>query len=386
MFYFSMDIIKNIGDIPKNGIKKIANVSSGVLKLSKIRHKSNGKIGKSPGELVYVGKKRDEKVKIQIIDYTKDKLNEFETEDVKDVFKFRDKKSVTWINVTGVHDLDVIKKIGEHFKLHPLLLEDVVNTNQRPKIEEFENDLFIVLRMISFDDESKTMKSNQLSLVLGKGFIISFQEKQSGTFESIRKRIREKRKTIRESGADYLCYALVDVVVDNYFLVLDRFGEQIENIEGSLIKDIDSSILNLVYGMKRELIILRKSVWPLREVISSLQRDELKFIEKKNQAYLRDVYDHTIQVIDTVETYRDMLSGMLDLYMSVTGNKMNEVMKVLTIIATIFIPLTFIAGIYGMNFEFMPELSYRYAYFIVLGLMILVGFIMLVYFRKRKWI
>ncbi|MBD3252385.1 magnesium/cobalt transporter CorA [Candidatus Pacearchaeota archaeon] len=355
------------------------------LNLTKISPKaSKEKLGKSPGTLVYVGKERQEPIKIHVIDYTKSNVQEFEAKKVEDVFKYRDKKSVTWINIIGIHNTEVIRKIGDYFNLHPLLLEDVVNTNQRPKLEEFDNNIFQVMKMIYYDEEKNQIKTEQMSIVLGEGFVISFQEKEGDVFEPIRNRIRSKR--VRLLNQDYLNYALVDLVVDNYFLVLENLGEQIGKIEENLMLDSNSKTLNIIYGLKRELILVRKFVLPLREVINSLQRTDSKLIKKETKTYIKDVYDHEIQVLDIIDTYRDMLSGLQDLYLSITSNKMNEVMKVLTIIATIFIPLTFIAGIYGMNFEYMPELGYKWAYFIVWGIMILVALIMIIYFKRKKWI
>ncbi len=383
-----MDIIKDMKDIPKNTLMAIPKTPSDFLnlkKLSKISSKhSKSKLGKSPGTLVYVGKEKKESVKIQVIDYTKSKVNEFEAEDIGDIFKYRDKKSVTWINITGIHDIDIIKKLGEHFKLHPLLLEDIVNTNQRPVLDKFDNNLFFAMKMIYYNPEYNHIKTEQISIILGKGFVISFQEEEGDIFNPIRERIKAKR--VRLLNPDYLAYALIDLIVDNYFLILEHFGEQISKIEEDLMENPDSKTLNIIYGLKRELLFLRKFIFPLREVINSFQKIESKLITKETKLFLKDVYDHEIQVIDILDTYRDMLSGLQDLYMSISGNKMNEIMKILTIIATIFIPLTFIAGIYGMNFEYMPELGYKLAYFIVWGIMILVALIMVSYFRKKKWL
>jgi len=377
-----------VDKIKKNRVKVLSKIvrQFDILNLTSIVPKrSSKKAGNPPGTIMYVGKKRTEKVKIQVIDYTKSGVKEFETEKVEDIFKFRDKKSVTWINVTGIHDVEIIKKIGKYFRLHPLLLEDVVSATQRPKLEEFDNDLFITLKMLYFNSKKNKIKIEQVSLVVGNGFVISFQEDAEDVFNLIRKRIREGGGRIRNAKSDYLTYTLIDSIVDNYFVVLEKIGDKIEDMEGKIFSEANNDVLNSIYKMKRELIVLRKSVWPLREVISAFQRGELKYIERDTAAYVRDVYDHTIQVIDTLETYRDMLSGMQDLYMSISGNKMNETMKVLTIIATIFIPLTFIAGIYGMNFNFMPELGYKYSYFIILGIMSIVASVMIFYFKRKKW-
>jgi magnesium transporter len=337
------------------------------------------KIGLPPGTLVQLGKKITEKVKITMIDYDQKKFNE--TIIKEKLLKSR--KGVTWINIDGIHDIDVIKKIGEIFGLHPLTQEDISSTGQRPKFEEFEDYIFIVLKMLSYD---KSIKSEQVSLVVGKNYVVSFQEKEGDVFEPIRERIRKDKGKIRRLGADYLAYSLVDAVVDNYFSILESFGEKIEDMEEELINDPNSSTLHKIHKLKRQTIMLRKSVWPLREVINSMNRLESSKVSKITKVYLKDVYDHTIQVIDTVETYRDVISGMMDIYLSSVSNKMNEVMKVLTIIATIFIPLTFIAGIYGMNFRYMPELDWRYGYFAVLAIMITVAISMVIYFKKKRWL
>lgn len=357
------------------------------IRLTKLSRKiAKEKAGKAPGTIIYTGKPRQEKVKINVIDYTKDKIKEFEVTKIEESFKYADKKSTTWINITGVHNTEVVEKVGEHFKLHKLLLEDIVNTHQRPKIEDYDENLFLILKMIDFKDKENQIDIEQVSLIIGENFVISFQEKEGDIFEPIRKRIREGKTKIRSWKNDYLFYALMDTMIDNYFFVLEKIGEQIEFLESNLIDDHNPAIQKEIYQLKRELILLRRSVWPLREVISVLQRQEPKLITKNTQTYIRDLYDHTIQVIDTVETYRDMLSGMLDLYMTKESNNMNEVMKVLTIIATIFIPLTFIVGVYGMNFHYMPELDYKDSYFIVWGVMIFIASMMLLYFKKKKWL
>ncbi|MCJ7693106.1 MAG: magnesium/cobalt transporter CorA, partial [Sedimentisphaerales bacterium] len=301
-------------------------------------------------------------------------------------FQFKTTPTVTWINIDGLHDIQVIEKIGKNFDFHPLILEDILNTGQRPKFEDFENYIFIVLKMLTYDDDEETIKSEQVSMILGHNFVISFQEIQGDVFENIRERIRTAKGRIRKMSCDYLLYTLLDAIVDNYFAIMEKFGEKIESLEEQLVSDPDEKILQKIHSMKRELISLRKSVWPLRELVSGLQRSESELISEPTIIYFRDVYDHTIQVIDTVETFRDMVSGMLDIYLSSISNRMNAVMKVLTIIATIFIPLTFVAGIYGMNFKFMPELEWKWGYFIVLIIMAVAAAAMLIYFRRKKWL
>jgi magnesium transporter len=270
--------------------------------------------------------------------------------------------------------------------LHPLILEDVVSTRQRPKFEDYEKNLFMVLKMLSYDDRSQSVQSEQVSMVLGSGFVISFQERMGDVFDCVRDRIRNAKGRIRKQGADYLAYSLVDAVVDSYFGILEKVGDKIEVLEDELVSDPEERTLQAIYRLKREMISLRRSVWPLRELINGIQRSESTMISESTGLYLRDVYDHTIQIIDTIESFRDIVSGMLDTYLSSISNRMNAVMKVLTIIATLFIPLTFVAGIYGMNFDHMPELKWRYGYAAVWGVMLVVAILMLVYFRRKKWL
>ena len=344
------------------------------------------KAGLPPGTLIHTGEKKVEKAKISFIDYDEAQFQEKEVKTIEECFPFKDTPTVTWINIDGVHEIDIIEKLGKHFDLHPLILEDIVNTEQRPKMEDSGSYIFIVLRMLSYDEGEKEIISEQVSLVLGSNFVISFQESEGSVLEPVRQRIRNGKGRIRKMGSDYLTYALVDAIVDNYFIVLEKLGEIIEGAEDKLVQKPTPETLQTIHNLKRGAISLRKSVWPLREVISNLERIETPLIHESTRIYLRDVYDHTIQVIDTIESFRDMVSGMLDIYLSSISNKMNEVMKVLTIFASIFIPLTFIAGVYGMNFAFMPELNWRWSYPAVLIFMALAGISMLFYFRRKKWL
>jgi magnesium transporter len=354
--------------------------------------KSSSKKGLPPGSLVHIGERRTEKVRIYIIDYNEEKFQEKKAENVEECFPFKEKPTVTWLNIDGLHEIDVIEKLGKHFGIHPLVLEDILNTDQRPKIEDFESYIFFILKMIYYDEKKGGVHSEQVSLILGQNFVISFQESIGDVFDDVRDRLRNSKGKIRKMGSDYLAYALIDAIVDNYFVIIEKFGERIEGIEEELIDNPTSNTVQMIHDLKREMIYLRKSVWPLREVINGLQRGESDIIQKDTYIYLRDLYDHTIQVIDTVETFRDMISGMLDIYMSSVSNKMNEVMKVLTIFAAIFIPLTFLAGIYGMNFNpeagpfNMPELNWFFGYPMVLVAMLGVVIIMLIYFKRKRWL
>jgi magnesium transporter len=354
--------------------------------MTKFFKKSSKKAGFPPGTIVHIGEKKVGPVKITIIDYSETSFQEKEAKTVEECFIFKDKPTVSWINIDGLHQIDIIEKIGKHFDLHPLILEDIVNTGQRPKLEDFEQFIFIVLKMLHYDEEDKEIKPEQISLILGASFVISFQEKEGDPFYHIRERIRNGKGRIRKMKTDYLAYALVDAIVDHYFIILEKLGEDIEFLEEELITDPRPETLQAIHNLKKEMIFLRKSVWPLREVIRSLEKGESSLIHESTTIYLRDVYDHTIRIIETVETFRDIVSGMVDIYISSVSNKMNEVMKVLTIIATIFIPLTFIAGIYGMNFEYMPELGWRWGYPLLWLIMVAIGILMFVYFRKKHWL
>lgn len=347
------------------------------------------KSGLAPGTLLHVGEERDAPVRITIIDFDAERMEEREVTNVEDCFPYRDQTSVTWINVDGVHHVDVVERLGRHFGLHPLLLEDIVHTNQRPKLEDFEDYVYIVLRMLYLKegvDQLIALENEQISIVLGSNVVMTFQEQSGDVFTPIRDRIRENRGRVRKVGADYLAYAIMDIVVDNYFAVLERFGDELEELETALIEAPASDVLHDIHRMKRIMLGARRAVWPLRDVISVLLRGDNRLFKKSTLIFLRDVYDHTVRVVDITETLREMVAGMHDLYLSRLSNRLNEVMKVLTVIATIFIPLSFIAGVYGMNFDNMPELHWRYGYWYVWGVMVAVGLVMLVLFRRRRWL
>lgn len=290
---------------------------------------------------------------------------------------------VKWINVEGIHKTEVIEKIGKLYNIHPLTLEDIVHVDQRPKFEDYDNYVVAIMKMISYDTK---VHAEQLSIVLFDNMVISFQEPQGGdAFDIIRNRLRQARGRIRKCGADYLAYALMDAVIDCYFNVIEKIGDTVEKIEEHIIAHSSKSSLIQLYELKREMIFLRKQVWPMRDMISNMVRSETKLINPSTDIYLRDLQDHVTRVIDTVETYRDLLSGIMDIYLSTNSNKMNEVMKVLTIMSSIFIPVTFIAGVYGMNFEFMPELKSPYGYAITWCVMLSVMIGLIIYFKRKKW-
>jgi magnesium transporter len=354
--------------------------------MRKFIKRSSKKAGSAPGTLFFVGEKKVEKVTVTIIDYDVDNLQETEVASVDECLAYRDKKSVTWINISGLHDVEIIEKLGEKFNLHPLLMEDIVNTEQRPKLEDYDDYLFVILKILYAEGENHFIQHEQISLIITPSLVISLQEKEGDVFDPVRQRIRKGKGRIRKSGTDYLGYALIDTIVDHYFKVFEEIGEKIEVLQEEVLSKPDPATLQAIQKLKREMIFIRKSIWPLREIISGLLRSESALIKGDILPYLRDVYDHTIQVIDTAETFRDMLSGMLDIYLSSLSNKMNEVMKVLTIMATIFIPLTFIAGIYGMNFEFMPELKWHWSYPVLWIILITIFVAMVFWFKRKKWL
>jgi magnesium transporter len=348
--------------------------------------KSKKKVGMSPGSLVYVGDRTDEPVKISIMDYNTERLDEFPDAGFEDIQRCMANNSVTWINVSGIHDLAIIETIGKLFSLHPLLMEDIVNTHHRSKIDDYENYLFLVLKMVFQEPGDPSLLFEHVCLILGPDYLISFQEREGDVFGPVRERLTKAKGRIRKSGADYLAYALMDMLVDHYYVVLEQMGEAIEDIQEEALEKPTSKTLNAIHDARHQVVFLRKIIWPMRELIGTLLRGKSDLFGEDIMVYLQDVYDHVIQVIDTVETYRDLLSGILDTYMSSVSNKMNEIMKVLTVIATLFIPLTFLAGVYGMNFKYMPELEWPYAYPGFWILTVIVLSLMIWWFKNKKWL
>ncbi len=353
--------------------------------MSRIIKKTSKKAGLAPGTLVHIGDKKADRVRLRLIDYDADHLLETDLKSAEECLKIKGSPTVSWINVDGLHDINVIEQIGKNFSIHPLILEDIVHTGQRPKLEVFDEFLFIVVKMLSYG-RNQEINAEQLSLIVGPNLVISFQEKEGDVFKGVRERIRKGKGRIRKMGSDYLCYALLDAIVDNYFEALEGLGEEIEELEEELVTDPTHSTLQEIHKLRGDIIFLRRSVWPLREVINELTRGDFVQISNETEIYYRDVYDHTIQVMDTVETCRDIISGMLDMYLSSISNKMNEVMKVLTIIATIFIPITFVAGVYGMNFKYMPELEWQWGYLAAWVIIVSIAAAMVVYFKKKNWL
>ena len=350
----------------------------------KLVQKRSKKTGLPPGTLVHIGERKPDKVTVTVFRYSGASCEEFQLEQPVQLSPPAD-ESVVWINVSGVHKVEVVETLGKQFSLHPLMLEDVTNTDQRPKLDDYETYFFLVIKMLSLT-ERKEIAVEQVSLVLGRNYVISFQENGTDVFQPVRERLRGGKGRLRQSGADYLLYALVDAIVDQYFAVLESMGEKIEAVQQAVVDDPKPETLNDIHGLKRQLLFLRRAVWPLRDVMNNLSRSDCPFLQQPTKVFFRDVYDHVVQIVDTIETLREMVSASLDIYLSSVSYRLNAVMRVLTVITTIFMPLSFIASIYGMNFEYMPELRSRWGYPLVLAVMAAVGVGMLVLFRNKRWL
>ena len=344
------------------------------------------KTGFSPGSIVHIGEKRAETTRISIVDYDMDQIREQEVTEVEACFPFKAEPSITWINIDGLHEVELIEKIGRYFDVHPLILEDIVHTQTRSKIEDFDQFAFIVFKMLHYDEITHEIWDEQFSIILGSNFVISFQEREDTLYDPLRERIRNPKNRIRRRGADYLAYALIDTVVDNYFVILETLQAKIETLEEELFTSMSKESFHAINDLKRKLIALRRATSPLREIISAIQKEELSLIDESNLIFFKDIYDHTLQVQETIDIYRELVSGLHDTYLTNVNNKMNETMKTLTITATIFIPLTFLAGIYGMNFKYLPELEWRWGYFGFWGVSIAIVGLMVYYFKKKEWL
>lgn len=349
-------------------------------------YRSKKKLGQVPGSIIYTGERSKEKLFIDTFDYTKEFCTEKELQSVQESFEYKDTDSVTWINLNGLNHVNQIEDLGQHYDIHPLVLEDIVNIAQRPKIDEYDDYLFVVLKMLYYDDNQQIV-SEQVSFILGKNYVLTFQESEGDVFDQVRDRLRQAKGRVRNMKADYLLYVLMDAIVDHYFSVIEILGDKIEDFETAIFAgNVDDDISQKIQNLKREILRVRRAIFPLREVINRIEKNESTLIQKKTITYYRDIYDHLIQVSENIDIYREMIWSLMDMYMTTISNKMNEVMKVLTIMASIFIPLTFIAGIYGMNFEYIPELQYKYSYFILWGVMIILFIGMLIYFKRKKWL
>lgn len=340
-------------------------------------------IGAPPGELFYIGKQRAERVKITLIQYNEEVFHEDNFYDLSECLAKINPDLIKWINIDGVHRLELIEKIGKQYNIHPLTQEDIVHTESRPKFEDYDNYVVTVLKMLYYDDH---VRSEHLSILLFKDTVISFQEPHGGdAFDIIRKRLRERKGRVRKMQADYLAYALIDAVVDCYFRVLERVGERIEQVDEEITDSQKKNDLVLLHELKREMVFLRRQMWPMRELINNMIRSETTLIRESSDAYLRDLQDHIVRLLDSIDGYRETLSGAMEVYLSNNSNKLNEAMRALTVISSVFIPVTFIAGVYGMNFKHMPELESPYAYGIVWGVMIAIMIGMAAFFKRKGW-
>ena len=340
-----------------------------------------------PGTMAYQGKKAAALTSVDIINYSLETYESKHSKTINDAFNFKGTNHITWININGLNNIDNIKAVGDHYHIHPLTLEDIVNTNQRPKIDEFENYLFIVFKMLYFKNDEE-LEYEHVSMIVGEDYVLTFQEADGDVFDDLRERISNAKGRIRTQAADYLMYAILDAIVDNYFSVIEAVGDKIEDLENNIFmaKTDSNETPTQIQSLKQDVLKIRRAIFPLREVINRLEKADVNFIDPRTHSYLRDLYDHIIQVSESIDLYREMVWSLMDMYMSIMSNKMNEIMKVLTIIATIFIPLTFVAGIYGMNFKNMPELDTKNGYFILLGFMAVLFLFMLNYFRRKKWL
>jgi magnesium transporter len=343
-------------------------------------------VGLPPGMPVLTAEPRSTRTTITAITYDVASYRETALASVRESEGMLQSGGITWLDICGLNDVAALEQLGQRFALHPLIIEDIANTGQRPKFEDYGDVMYVVLRHIRLDAGRSDVQSEQISLILGRNFVVSIEEQPSELFNPVRERIRKAQGRIRGSGADYLLYRLVDAVVDNYYVVLEKLGDDLEDLEDELIEGADRNDLTRIHYLRRQMIFLRKAVWPLRDVIASHQHGESALILRETALYFRDVYDHTVQALDTIETYRERLSDMMDIYLTGVDLKLNEVMKVLTIISTIFLPLSFLAGVWGMNFQFMPELAKPWGYPAALAVMALTVTGMLVYFRRRGWI
>jgi magnesium transporter len=354
-------------------------------------HISKKKKGMSPGSLIFTGEQKSEEVIISLFDYSSGGFIEKNISDLNELEEYKNNSNITWINIVGLHDINVLEKIGNIFDIHPLVLEDILNVSHNPKIEDYEHFLFLVIKMINYKEDSNCLDIEHVSLILGKNYIITFQEKRGDVFDPIRERIRTAKGLVRKYNEDYLAYRLLDSIIDNYFSVLENFDERIEDIEDQILGQPDDLSLEEIHNLRKELIKLRRAVSPLREMIFTIEKEKFNFIQKTTYIYLRDLSDHIKQIIDTIENYREFINGLLEVYLSNASHKMNEVVKLLTIISTIFIPLTFVVGIYGMNFKTdasrwnMPELDWAFGYPFVMGLMVFIAVTLIIFFKKKKW-
>ncbi len=352
----------------------------------KNRTNRKSKLGMAPGSLVFTGEQKMLEVEITVIYYSQNDYFEEKIKNLDELKKISEThQGVVWINIDGVHDEKEIEKIGDYFNLHKLTIEDILSVGQRPKLDEYEDYIHLVLKMPIIENHL-IVENEQISFILKNNILLTFQEKTGNVFNDIRKRIKEGKGYVRNKESDYLLYILMDALVDYYFYILDLFNDKIEDIEDILLNKKSEKTLHNLHHLRKQNIVLRRSIYPLREVINKFEKINEPIVKQENKVFIKDLYDHTIQAIDSVDSFRDSSASLLDLYMHNVSNKMNEIMKVLTIMSSIFIPLTFIAGIYGMNFKTMPELEFNYSYYIVLSVMLMISIVMIFYFKRKRWL
>ncbi len=344
------------------------------------------RVGLSPGTLLHIGERRLETARLEMISYTPEQLEKHDNLSPEECLEGCRQPGLHWVDLLGIHDISLVEQLGRGFGLNSLALEDLLNTGHRPKAENFGDSLLVILKILGVDEATSRLTSEQVSIALTPSAVLSIQEQPGDVFDGVRERLLSTKGRHRQRGADYLAYSLIDSVVDSYFPVLERLGEILTDIEEELADRPQRATLQRIHDLKRDLLVVRKAVWPLREVVSSLEREGSELIDERTIPFLRDLYEHLVQAIDTAEIYRDSVSGLLDLYLSIVSQRTNEIMKVLTVVATIFIPLTFLAGVYGMNFRYMPELQWRWGYPALWLFMIVCAGGMLVAFRRKNWL
>jgi magnesium transporter len=354
------------------------------INIAKKKSKQSEIVGKAPGSLIYTGTQKDIQVTMSVIRYNTEEYNKFKIDDVSQASSEKQTEQVSWININGIHDTKIVESIGKDFGLHSLLLEDILNIEQRPKIEQYDKNIVVFFKMLYLTEGE--LEIEPISIVLGPNYLISFQEREGDIFDNVRGRIENSNGRIRNRGADYLLFALMDAVIDNYFIVMEEIAERLENLEDRLFEDSNEELLYQLQQYRKQIVRMRRSIYPLREVVGRLDRSQYDIIAEDTERFFRDLYDHTIQIIETIETFKETVSSLKDVYMTGVSNRMNEIMKVLTLIATIFIPITFVAGVYGMNFDHMPELHWEYGYPVAWVIMIIMGLGMFVYFKRKKWL
>ncbi len=359
---------------------------TGLLNMGRFLEKNRSDIGRPPDEIYFRGQKKTETVLVRLIDYDKVKLEERTLDSLSEINTYREQNTVNWVNVDGLHDIPLMEELASVFHFDPLIIADVMNTSARPKVQEYDNALAISLKMLQQDEKTGKITVENLSLIITKSVLISFQEKKGDVFEPIRERIRNKKRRIRNSGTDYLAFALLDIVIDNYIFIVSLLGDKIEALEEKFLKNPQKSVIDDINRLKQELNFLRKNINPAREMILALSKMESEFIKKSVYVHYKELVDNINQAVDTSNSYREILTDQLNIYHTTISSKLNDVMKVLTVFSVIFIPLTFIAGIYGTNFDVLPELHYRYSYYIMWAFMILVAVGMLIYFKRKKWL